>query len=42
MQKQQGLPRGPRSEEIATRGRALQASGVNALEATTISRAHLS
>jgi|RhiMethySRZTD1v2_1073278.scaffolds.fasta_scaffold53497_6 hypothetical protein len=42
MQKQQGLPRGPRSEEIATRGGALQASGVNALEATTISRAHLS
>jgi len=37
-----GLPRGPRSEEIATRGGALQASGVNALEATTISRAHLS
>ena len=40
MQKQQGLPRGPRSE-IATRGGALQASGVNALEATTVPRAPL-
>jgi len=41
MQKQQGAAARPRSEEIATRGGALQASGVNALEATTIPR-HLS
>ena len=41
MQKQQGAAARPRSEEIATRGGALQASGVNALEATTIPRAPL-